>query len=233
MQLVVTGAGTELGQELLRAIVARGVLCRGDGSGAVPVQRILGVDRIQPAALFVDERIEYVRGDYEQPRFLAHMMGTAIDSVFHLSARDAAIGLGPDVDDMELALLRSLDTTRALLDACRSQAHPPRLVFAGLGGLRATAGAVPATLAALCVDVCESLLVESARRGVIDLRSLRLPGPAGADTTAPDPMLDPVLDPALAAAALLDLHEQPAVLPAVQICELDQTRAAIGRSRNE
>jgi len=66
VQLLVTGASTPLGQGLLRALAARGALTR-DGAAA-PIARILGVDREQPPGLFVDERVEYVCGEYEQPR---------------------------------------------------------------------------------------------------------------------------------------------------------------------
>lgn len=99
MQVVVTGAGTALGQALLQAIAVRGALRRGDGD-PVPVRRIIAVDRTQPAALYVDARIEYVRGDYEQPRFLARMMGASTDSVFHLSALGAGAVPGPRPADL-------------------------------------------------------------------------------------------------------------------------------------
>ncbi len=129
MQVVVTGAGTPLGQSMLRAIVARGALARGDGDPR-PVRRIIAVDRTQPAALFLDGRIEYVRGDYEQPRFLARVMGMITDSIFHLSALGAGLRTGTQLEDLDTALLHSLDTTRTLLDACRFQTAPPKLVFA-------------------------------------------------------------------------------------------------------
>ena len=209
MQVVVTGASTDLGQELLRAIVERGALRRSDGSAA-PVRRLLAVDRVQSVAMYVHDQIEYVRGDYEQPRFLARMMGAARDCVFHLSALGAGAGIDGGAEGIDLALLRSVDTTRALLDACRFQMHPPRLVFAGMSGLRSKANAVPESTDAICVDICESLLVECARRGIVDLRSVRLPG-AGATT----------LDLAQSAAALLEAHDRPATVPAVQIIEGD------------
>lgn len=212
MQIVVTGAGTELGQELLRAIVARGQLQRAEG-GPVPVRRILGVDRVQPATLFVDDRIEYVRGDYEQPRFLARVMGAATDSVFHLSARGAACGVAADGGGLEMAFMRSVDTTRALLDVCRFHAHPLRVVFAGTRDLRSHADAVPQSTDAICVDICESLLLESARHSLLDLRSVRLP--AGGAEQLPTPML------ARAAAALLDAHERPASMALAQLLAMD------------
>ncbi len=186
MQVVLTGAAGALGQALLRAIAARGSLLRADGLVA-PVRRVIAVDRTQPAALFLDPRIEYVRGDYEQPRFLARMMGAMTDSVFHLSALGAGTDELGQAQDLDTALLLSLDTTRALLDACGFQAAPPVLVFASTLAARAQSGSLPATTEGVCAALCELLLMESSRRRIIDLRCLRLPcitGGAGAEAIA-------------------------------------------------
>ena len=213
MQIVVTGAGSELGQALLRALVACPVLHRTDGTAA-PLRRILGVDRTQPASLFVDDRVEYVRGEFEQPRFLARVMGAATDSIFDLSARSAAANIAADIDGLELAWQRSVDTTRALLGACRFQPVPPRVVYAGRAGLRAAAQDVPGDIDAACVDLCETVLVESARFGVVDLRSVRLPA---------------ALDGAAAARALVQAHEWPGAAPALRVFGLEpQLRQILG-----
>ncbi|HEY4037608.1 MAG TPA: hypothetical protein VGM15_02205, partial [Burkholderiaceae bacterium] len=82
MQIVVVGGAGVLGQALLRAIVARGVLTRSD-SVAAPVQRVISVDRMQAPRLFVESRVEYVRADPGVPRLLQTVMGTVTDSVFH------------------------------------------------------------------------------------------------------------------------------------------------------
>ena len=69
MQVVVIGGAGVLGQALLKAIVARGVLTRSDGVPA-PVRRVIAVDRSQPPRLFVEARVEYVRGaghTYDEP----------------------------------------------------------------------------------------------------------------------------------------------------------------------
>ncbi len=174
MQVVVTGAGTPLGQSMLRAIVARGALARGDGDPR-PVRRIIAVDRTQPAALFLDGRIEYVRGDYEQPRFLARVMGMITDSIFHLSALGAGLRTGTQLEDLDTALLHSLDTTRTLLDACRFQSAPPKLVFASTVQASIDRASLPQSTDGVCAAMCELLLVECARRGLVDARCLRLP----------------------------------------------------------
>lgn len=238
MQIVVTGACTVLGQALLRAIVARGVLTRALEGAAVAVRRVIAVDRRQPPVLFVDGRVEYVCGNFEQSRFLARVMGTATDSVFHCAALGAAADAAGTLDDLEQALLYGLDTTRALLDACRFQSTQARLVFASSRHALPPAGTAPATTDGICLAMCEGYLVECARRGLIDLRMVRLPCVVADRSCADGIALDgqlaaraageaapgsdanpgactafPVLLPEQAAAALLEAHELPRRFP--------------------
>jgi nucleoside-diphosphate-sugar epimerase len=247
VQVVVTGACSVLGQELLRAIVARGSLTCGALAGTAPVRRIIAVDRRQTGVLFVDDRIEYVRGNYEQSRFLARMMGVATDSVFHLLAPhadtspDVATDADPEApagdaaDAFDNALLYSVDTTRALLDACRLQTLAPRLVFARAAPVSRRAGVPPASTEEACAAICELLVLESARHGITDARSVRLPCVAGNAVGAAGDALTAALErvaagdraaadertpvkvvlPAEAAAALLEAHERPRAAPGV------------------
>jgi len=159
---------------MLRAIVAQGALMQCDGY-LKPVRRILAVDRTQPAALFLDSRVEYVRGDYEQPRFLARMMGTATHSVFHLSALGAGTVAGPEPVDLSGALLRSFDTTRVLLEACRFQNAPPKLILASTVLARPERGPWPQDSEGVFLALCELLVVEGARQRLVDARCVRLP----------------------------------------------------------
>ncbi len=229
LQILVTGACTPLGQTLLRALVARDTLLGALGA-AVRVERIIAVDRTQPARLFVEPRIEYVCGNFEHSRFLARVMGTATDSIFHLSSLGAAAGIGGALQDLDDALMRSLDTTRALVDACQFQSAQPRLVLASTAAARGAGAAPPATADGICNGMCELFLIECARRAYIDLRGVRLPPLAG--SPAPDasvvplgagqaPAMVPPAEPAAvsgvtldaAAQALLAAHEQPRVFP--------------------
>jgi len=194
VQLVVTGACSALGQALLRTLAARGTLSRADGE-PVAITRVIAVDRVQPAALFLDPRIEYVRGDYELPRFLARMMGTITDSVFHLSALGAGLDEAGRPADLEAALLGSVDTTRALLDACGFQSAPPKLVFASAMQARMDGGRLPAGTDGVCAALCELLLIECHRRAIIDLRCVRLPCLVGDRSTAQAILLEKLLAP--------------------------------------
>lgn len=233
MQILVTGACSALGQALLRALVARGTLTSSIG-GAEPVERIIALDRTQPALLYVESRVEYVCGNFEQSRFLARVMGTATDSVFHLSALGAATGIGAQLDDLDQALMRSLDTTRSLVDACQFQSVQPRLVLASALAARGADGGPPATAEGVCSALCELFLIECARRGYVDLRGVRLPCVLGDASCATGAAGDPgaagraayplqaapalpaeivVVTPDEAAAALLAAHEQARVVP--------------------
>jgi hypothetical protein len=211
LTIVVTGAGSALGQAMLRALEARPALAGAEGA-PLAAGRLIGVDRVQPPELFIAERVEYVRGEYEQPRFLSRMMGATADSVFHLAPWTAGVGLAPGLDGLQAALLHSVDTTRALLDAFSYLSHPPRLVYAARRGVRAAADEVPGDTGALLGDVCESLLVECARRGLLDLRSVRLA---------------PEAAPERAAAAMLAAHELARAPDGVWILDADDARLQV------
>jgi nucleoside-diphosphate-sugar epimerase len=231
VQIVVTGACTALGQALLKAVVARGVLTRYDGQ-TVPVRRIIAVDRVQPPRLFVDTRVEYVRGDYEQPRFLARMMGVITDSVFHLSVLGAASAAASDDDTpfeaLDNALLRSLDTTRALLDACHYQTVMPRLVFASIEDVRTAIETVPRSTDAVCAALCELLLAESARRDLVDGRCVRLPCVVGGGASADARAIEALLAAAAAGdAAAANEAPAPGALTPVPVVTLQEAAAAL------
>lgn len=178
MQIVVTAGATPFGQALLRALVAHAGFPGPDGARR-PVAHILSVDHVQPGRLFVDERIDYVRGEYEQPRFLARVMGACTDGVFHLAGLGAATGPRGDGVGLEVAFLHSVDLTRALLDACSYQPAPPVVVSVASGFARAGAGGLPEESDDACAALCELILLEGARRKVVDLRCVRLPCVAG------------------------------------------------------
>lgn len=223
MQVVVTGASSALGQALLRAIAANGVLARGPGN-PTPVRRVIAVDRIQPATLFLDSRIEYVRGDYEQPRFLARMMGTATDSVFHLSALGTGTVAEPEAVDLDAALMRSFDTTRVLLEACRFQGTPPKLVLASTAEARSELGPWPQGSEGVLLALCELLVVEGWRHRIVDARCVRLPCVVGNRTCSHDLALQALLAD-LAAGRASDQVAQ--ALTQVDVISLDEAAAAL------
>ncbi|HEX4585251.1 MAG TPA: hypothetical protein VH183_10500 [Burkholderiaceae bacterium] len=176
---MIGGAGV-LGQALLRAIVARGVLTRADAVPA-PVRRVIAVDRTQPPRLFVESRVEYVRADPGSHRLLQAVMGRATDAVFH--AWDSGAGGGRSTPSFALA-----DSLRDLFAACELQSSRPKVVMASTFAADCPPGAspvdstlsLPASQDGLTALVGELLLEEATRRGRIDGRAVRLPLIAGA-----------------------------------------------------
>lgn len=179
MKVVITGGAGFLGQQLIRALCARGTLLDAAGERR-RIEQIVSIDAHQSGPLFVDERVGYVVGDIATPHLLAHVLGTDTDSVFHL----AAVVSGAAEADFNLGMRVNLDATRALLEVCRQQAQPPKLVFTS--SLAVFGGALPPVV---CDDTAatpassygvqkligELLVGEYTRKGYIDGRAVRLP----------------------------------------------------------
>jgi nucleoside-diphosphate-sugar epimerase len=179
MKVVITGGAGFLGQRLIRALCARGTLAGADGEQR-PIEQIVSIDAQQSGRLVVDERVGYVAGDIATPHLLNHVLGTDTDSVFHL----AAVVSGAAEADFNLGMRVNLDATRALLEVCRQQARPPRLVFAS--SVAVFGGALPAVVTDATAPtpvssygvqklICELLVGDYARKGFIDGRAVRLP----------------------------------------------------------
>jgi nucleoside-diphosphate-sugar epimerase len=179
MKVVVTGGAGFLGQLLIRALLERGRLARGDG-GEAEIEQIVAVDQTQPGRLIVDDRVGYVVGDIGAPNFLTHVLAADTDSVFHL----AAVVSGAAEADFDLGMRVNLDGTRALLDACRVQKRTPRVVFAS--SVAVFGGALPAVVTDETTPAPQSsygvqkligelLIGDYSRKGYIDGRAVRLP----------------------------------------------------------
>ena len=105
------------------------------------------------------------------------------DGVFHLASAVS----GECEADFDLGLRSNLDSTRALLDACRAAANAPRFVFASSVAVFGSDPAFP--LPATVRDdtlptpqssygihklICEQLVADYTRKGFIDGRAARL-----------------------------------------------------------
>jgi nucleoside-diphosphate-sugar epimerase len=179
MKVVITGGAGFLGQRLIRALCARGALLDAAGEPR-SIEQIVSIDAHQSGPLFLDERVGYVAGDIATPHLLTHVLGTDTHSVFHL----AAVVSGAAEADFNLGMRVNLDATRALLEACRQQARPPKLVFtsslAVFGGalppvVRDDTAATPTSSYGVQKLIGELLVGEYARKGYIDGRAVRLP----------------------------------------------------------
>ena len=179
MKALITGGAGFLGSRLARTLLHHGQL-----SGQALTQLVLA-DLVPPAAdLTADPRVRAWTGS-----LLATLQDRAdalrnenFDVVFHLASAVSA----ECEADLDLGLRSNLDTTRALLDALRG-AGEPRLVFSSsvavFGGdvdlpmpriIHDDTLPVPQTSYGIQKFVCEQLVADYTRRGLIDGRSARL-----------------------------------------------------------
>jgi nucleoside-diphosphate-sugar epimerase len=167
MNFLITGGGGFIGSRLAAALAARH-----------PGARIRLLDMAFPAGL--QKSFECIAGDVAAPSVIAAALGTDTDSVFHL----AAVVSGGAEADFDLGYRVNLDGTRALLEACRKLARPPRLVYASsvaaFGGvlpdvLDDSTTPAPQTSYGTQKVIGEYLVADFTRKGMIDGRSLRLP----------------------------------------------------------
>jgi nucleoside-diphosphate-sugar epimerase len=156
MRILVTGAAGYIGSALARAL-------RGAG--------VVTTDQRAPADIV---------GNLAYPKFARSLVTPEVGIVFHL----ASLVSGGAEQNFELGTKVNLDATRDLLEACRLAGHCPKFVFASSiavygGDLPdpVTDDTPPSPRISYGAQklVCEILIDDYSRRGLIDGRSLRLP----------------------------------------------------------
>lgn len=180
MKVLITGANGFIGAALARALLAQPRLA--DASGReLAIERLALTDRGAPPAPWSDPRVEFSGGDITDERFVRSLVDGDVRVAFHL----AGIVSGAAEADFALGLRVNLDGTRNLLEACRAQSAPLRLVFASsiaVYGVPLPAAIDDDTRAAPTLSygtqklVCEQLIGDYSRKGFLDGRALRLPG---------------------------------------------------------
>jgi len=174
MKVLITGGAGFLGTRLARTLLSRGHL-----SGQ-PLTQLVLADLAPPAAdVAGDGRVQARTGALlEQCKSLGD---EAFDLVFHLASAVSA----ECEADLDLGLRSNLDTTRALLDGLRGRGT--RLVFSSsvavFGGdgdlpmprvIHDDTLPVPQTSYGIQKFICEQLIADYSRRGLLDGRSARL-----------------------------------------------------------
>jgi nucleoside-diphosphate-sugar epimerase len=174
MKVLITGGAGFLGTRLARTLLSRGHL-----SGH-PVTQLVLADLAPPATdVASDGRVQARTGALlDQCKSLG---GETFDLVFHLASAVSA----ECEADLDLGLRSNLDTTRALLDGFRSRGT--RLVFSSsvavFGGdddlpmprvIHDDTLPVPQTSYGIQKFICEQLIADYSRRGLLDGRSVRL-----------------------------------------------------------
>lgn len=178
MNVVITGGAGFLGQRLARRLLEKGALSR---RGETPrrIDRLTLVD-VVPSPSIEDARVGVLTGDLAEGNLLERAIDRETSTVFHL----AAVVSGMAEAEFDVGMRVNLDTTRALLERCRTLGHRPRVVFtssvAVYGGvlppLVGDATAVhPQTSYGTEKAIGELLVNDYSRRGFVDGRVLRLP----------------------------------------------------------
>jgi nucleoside-diphosphate-sugar epimerase len=175
MKVLITGGAGFLGSRLARTLLERGQVA------GEPVVELVLADLSPPAAdLTSDSRVRVWTGALLNQG--DELRRQNLDLVFHLAAAVSA----ECEADLDLGLRSNVDTTRALLDALR-EAGKPRFVFSSsvavFGGdsdlplprvIHDDTLPVPQTSYGIQKFICEQLVADYTRRGLIDGRSVRL-----------------------------------------------------------
>jgi len=179
MHVVITGGAGFLGRRLAGALLARPTLTDAAGA-AQPVTRLTLLDVVAPTGLPADPRLRAITGDLADERIIAEALADDTGSVFHL----AAVVSGEAEANFDLGMRVNVDATRRLLECCRQQKSPPKVVFASslavFGGalpdpVPDDAPLMPQTSYGAQKAIGELLVYDMSRKGFIDGRSLRLP----------------------------------------------------------
>lgn len=179
MRVLITGGGGFLGQGVARALLARGGLSSEPG-GTPRLTSLTLFDQALPDRGLDDPRVRSVAGNVLDSDAVARAFEGGVDAVFHLAS---VVSAGAEAD-FDLGMRVNLDGMRRVLEACRRQAVPPRVVFtssvAAFGGalpevITDATAATPQSSYGTQKVIGELLVGDYTRKGFIDGRTIRLP----------------------------------------------------------
>lgn len=182
MNILITGGAGFLGARLARTLLARGQLSLR-GAPARKIESITLADLgPAPADLAADPRIRSVQGDLLELVQQRAVPAAGTDAVFHLAAAVS----GECEANFDLGMRSNLDTTRALLDACRALGSQPVFVYASslavfgqqpgqppMGQVNDTSLPTPQGSYGIQKFIGEQLVADYTRKGFIGGRSVR------------------------------------------------------------
>ena len=177
MKLLVIGAGGMLGGQLIQSLVTGGKL-----SGA-PISKIIRHDvQLPPPPPHSNFPIETIMSDLAAEGEAAKVVKERPDVIFHL----AAIVSGEAEADFEKGYRINLDGTRLLLEAIRLEGvdYKPKLIFTSSIAVFGTPFpeaidddflCAPLTSYGTQKAICELLISDYSRRGILDGIAMRMP----------------------------------------------------------
>jgi len=176
MHIAITGAAGFLGQRLVQQLLTRGELRQQ------PITRLTLIDQIEaPFPNAGNISVSSRALDITESGALESVLEQRPDVIYHL----AAVVSSAAEADLELGMRVNFDATRALLEGCREQSlTDTRLIMAS--SVAAYGGELPEALDDMTAlhpqnsygvqkAMCELLINDYSRRGLIDGLVLRLP----------------------------------------------------------
>jgi D-erythronate 2-dehydrogenase len=175
MHILITGAAGMIGRKLTERLV------KDDSLNGKPIDRLTLIDVVAPKkpAGYAGS-VDVSTSDLSAPGAAAKAVASKPDVIFHL----AGVVSGEAETDFEKGYRVNLDGTRALLEAIRAANYKPKVVFTSS---IAVFGApfphsipddfhlTPLTSYGTQKAICELLLADYARRGILDGVGIRLP----------------------------------------------------------
>jgi nucleoside-diphosphate-sugar epimerase len=178
MHILIIGAAGMVGRKLTAALVKSGQV------GGKAIEKLTLADVVEPSAVAFSGGISTVASDLSAPGEATKLVAGRPDLIFHL----AAIVSGEAEADFDKGYRINLDGTRYLLEAIRQEGfiepYKPRLVFTSS---IAVFGApfpeaigdeffnTPLTSYGTQKAICELLLNDYSRKGIVDGVGIRLP----------------------------------------------------------
>ncbi|MGO1771202.1 MAG: D-erythronate dehydrogenase [Halomonas sp.] len=176
MHIAITGAAGFLGQRLVQQLIAKGELRQQ------AITRLTLIDQVEaPQPDPGNIAVNSIALDITAPGALDSVLAQRPDVIYHL----AAVVSSAAEADLDLGMRVNFDATRALLEGCREQALThTRLIMAS--SVAAYGGELPEVLDDMTAlhpqnsygaqkAMCELLINDYSRRGLVDGLVLRLP----------------------------------------------------------
>jgi len=180
MNILITGAGGFLGNQLARTLLNSGTLDLGKGPESID-RLILADLGFSPQARAGLDSAEIREGNVGARDFIDELFGAEPAIVFHL----AAMVSGDGERDFDGCLNANLDGTRYLLEACRATGTAPRVILASslavFGGhcitpvVSDSTKPLPQTTYGMTKLIGELMINDYSRKGFVDGRAARLP----------------------------------------------------------